>query len=137
MADAPGDWAMHCHMTHHVMNQMGHGSLNLIGVNTDKIDARVRKTLIPGFMQMGQGGMAEMSEMNMGTPKNSIPMVGGQGQYDVITMGGMFTIFKVRDGLKDYADPGWYAHPPGTLASLATHEDVARDGIDLAPPKTA
>ncbi len=23
IADAPGDWAMHCHMTHHVMNQMG------------------------------------------------------------------------------------------------------------------
>ena len=22
VADAPGDWAMHCHMTHHVMNQM-------------------------------------------------------------------------------------------------------------------
>ena len=25
VADNPGDWAMHCHMTHHVMNQMGHG----------------------------------------------------------------------------------------------------------------
>ena len=24
VADAPGDWVMHCHMTHHVMNQMGH-----------------------------------------------------------------------------------------------------------------
>ncbi|MGH8744297.1 MAG: multicopper oxidase family protein, partial [Burkholderiales bacterium] len=24
IADAPGDWAMHCHMTHHIMNQMGH-----------------------------------------------------------------------------------------------------------------
>ena len=31
VADAPGDWAMHCHMTHHVMNQMGHG-----GPNTDR-----------------------------------------------------------------------------------------------------
>ena len=29
---SPGDWAMHCHMTHHVMNQMGHGLPNMIGV---------------------------------------------------------------------------------------------------------
>lgn len=27
VADAPGDWAIHCHMTHHVMNQMGHGCM--------------------------------------------------------------------------------------------------------------
>lgn len=24
IAHAPGDWALHCHMTHHGMNQMGH-----------------------------------------------------------------------------------------------------------------
>ena len=31
VADEPGDWALHCHMTHHVMNQMGHDAPNLIG----------------------------------------------------------------------------------------------------------
>src|SRR6516164_6950111 len=31
IADNPGDWAMHCHMTHHTMNQMGHNAPNLIG----------------------------------------------------------------------------------------------------------
>jgi FtsP/CotA-like multicopper oxidase with cupredoxin domain len=129
VADAPGDWAMHCHMTHHVMNQMGHGALNLIGVNTDKIDDQVRSTLIPGFMNMGQAGMGDMGEMGMGVPKNSIPMVGGQGQYDPITMGGMFTILKVRPDLTSYDDPGWYKHPAGTLASLATAEELKRDGI--------
>jgi FtsP/CotA-like multicopper oxidase with cupredoxin domain len=136
IADAPGDWAMHCHMSHHVMNQMGHNSLNLIGVNTGKVDKMVSKTLIPGFMNMGQDGMADMSEMNMGSPKNSIPMLGGEGQFGVITMGGMFTILKVRNDLKNYDDPGWYAHPAGTLASAATREDVARDGIEL-PAKSA
>jgi hypothetical protein len=25
------DWALHCHMTHHVMTQMAHGIPNLIG----------------------------------------------------------------------------------------------------------
>ena len=33
-ADAPGDWAMHCHMTHHVMNQMGHNFPNMVGIET-------------------------------------------------------------------------------------------------------
>jgi FtsP/CotA-like multicopper oxidase with cupredoxin domain len=136
IADAPGDWAMHCHMTHHVMNQMGHGALNLIGVDTDAIDEKVRKTLIPGFMNMGASGMGDMGDMGMPVPKNSIPMVGGQGQYDPITMGGMFTILKVRDDLKSYADPGWYQHPPATLASLASKSDLDRDGIQL-PPKQA
>ena len=130
VADAPGDWAMHCHMTHHVMNQMGHGALNLIGVDTDKVDEKVRKTLIPDFMQMGQDGYASMSDMNMGTPKNSIPMQGGQGPFDTITMGGMFTILKVRDGISTYDDPGWYDHPAGTVAAAATRDDLARDGIE-------
>jgi hypothetical protein len=129
IADAPGDWALHCHMTHHVMNQMGHNALNLIGVNTDKLDDKVRSTLIPGYMNMGQDGMGDMGAMGMDVPKNSIPMLGGQGQYDPITMGGMFTILKVRPDLASYDDPGWYKHPPGTLASLASADDLKRDGI--------
>jgi hypothetical protein len=34
-------------------------------------------------------------------------------------MGGMFSVVKVRKDQKrgDYSDPGWYAHPPGTVAS--------------------
>ena len=33
-------------------------------------------------------------------------------------MGGMFTVMKVREDLApgDYRDPGWYHHPPGTVA---------------------
>jgi hypothetical protein len=33
-------------------------------------------------------------------------------------MGGMFTVVKVREGLarNDYRDPGWYKHPPETVA---------------------
>jgi hypothetical protein len=32
-------------------------------------------------------------------------------------MGGMFTVLKVREGLASYdEDPGWYQHPPGTVA---------------------
>ncbi len=128
VADAPGDWAFHCHMTHHVMNQMGHDIPNMIGVKPGAIDKRVRP-LLPGYMTMGPDGMGDMAEMGMPVPKNSIPMVGAKGPFDYITMGGMFTILKVRDELTNYADPGWYKHPAGEVAAQATPGDLKRDGI--------
>ena len=112
----PGDWALHCHMTHHAMNQMSHGFPNMVGFETGDLDERMRR-LLPGYMTMGQHGMGEMASMRMAIPANSIPMLGGEGPFGVITMGGMFTILKVRDQVAaDYADPGWYAYPPGTVA---------------------
>jgi manganese oxidase len=130
IADAPGDWPLHCHMTHHVMNQMGHGIPNMIGVEPGSLDRRVT-SLLPGYMTMGQTGMAEMAEMGMPVPKNSIPMVGGEGPFGYITMGGMFTIVKVREQLSGDADPGWYDNPPGTVADRARPEDLARDGVKV------
>jgi manganese oxidase len=130
VADQPGDWAMHCHMTHHVMNQMGHGLPNLVGVDPGQLDERVRK-VIPGYMTMGHAGMGEMGDMGMQVPANSIPMVGGKGKHDVITMGGMFTILKTRDAIRGYQDPGWYDAPAATIASVAGGDDLRRDGIDV------
>ena len=132
VADNPGDWPFHCHMTHHVMNQMGHGIPNLIGVEEGDLDERVRK-LLPGYMTMGQSGMADMAEMGMRVPPNSLPMVGGTGPFGTITMGGMFTLVKVRDELTGDADPGWYEAPAGTRAEAATAEELARDGIAPEP----
>jgi hypothetical protein len=128
VADAPGDWPLHCHMTHHVMNQMGHNVPNTVGATAGKVDQRV-SALVPGYMTMGRSGMGEMAEMRMPVPKNSIPMMGSKGPHDVITMGGMFTILKVREGLTSYADPGWYDAPEGTRARAATADELARDGI--------
>ncbi|HYE60725.1 MAG TPA: copper oxidase [Phycisphaerales bacterium] len=128
-ADNPGDWALHCHMTHHVMNQMGHGVPNMVGVDAAGLDEKVRP-LLPGYMTMGQAGMGDMAEMGMKVPPNSIPMVGGAGPHDTITMGGMFTILKVRESLPNgYEDPGWYENPPGTQSVAATPEELRRDGI--------
>jgi FtsP/CotA-like multicopper oxidase with cupredoxin domain len=132
-ADEPGDWALHCHMTHHVMNQMGHGLPNMIGVKEGDLDERIRR-LIPGYMTMGQNGEGEMGDMGMPVPKNSIPMLGAKGQHDVITMGGMATVLKVRDRLKGHGDPGPYQAPRGTLASVAEDSDLRRDGIDVDHP---
>ncbi len=126
IADNPGDWAMHCHMTHHTMNQMGHNVPNLIGVRPGQLDKKVSK-LLPGYMAMGESGMADMGEMGMPVPRNSIPMLGAPGKHDYIDMGGMFTIVKVRENLTSYDDPGWYENPPGTLASLASNEELRRD----------
>ena len=137
IADVSGDWAMHCHMTHHIMNQMGHGLPNLIGIDTAGLDEKITR-LLPGYMTMGHEGMADHGrhiEMgHMAVPENSLPMVGAEGPFDYITMGGMFTILKVRDELSDEAlaenaDPGWYEHPAGTVADTASAQDLSRDGI--------
>ena len=136
VADEPGDWAMHCHMTHHVMNQMGHEFPNLIGIDPTGLDKKIRR-FIPGYMTMGQDGMADMGEMGMKNPKNSIPMIGGEGPFGYITMGGLFTILKVREGITSYADPGWYQHPPGTVADVARAEELRRDGINVEGAKQA
>lgn len=134
VANNPGDWAFHCHMTHHVMNQMGHGNPNLIGINTGKLNQRVRGFL-PGYMTMGADGMADMGDMGMKIPPNSVPMVGAPGPFDYITMGGMYTNFKVREDLgnlepqkgQDFTYGGWYQNPPGTQAMLASDSDMRRD----------
>lgn len=130
VADEPGDWALHCHMTHHVMNQMGDKFPNMSGVDASGLDQKAR-SLLPGYMTMGQDGMGDMGEMapQMGVPPNSIPMVGGAGPFDYITMGGLFTIFKVHPDLTSYDDPGWYKHPPGTVAGRAAKDYLERDGV--------
>ena len=58
--------------------------------------------------------MAEMGEMEMPMPDNTLPMMTGFGQFGPMEMGGMFSVVKVREGLArdDYKDPGWYKHPP-------------------------
>jgi len=132
IADAPGDWAMHCHMTHHIMNQMGHGIPNMVGVKSGDLDSKVR-SLLPGYMSMGETGMGEMAGMQMPIPDNSIAMMSNRLAFSASTVGGMFTVFKVRKKLAGYTeDPGWYKHPPGTRADLASVDELRRDGIKLA-----
>ncbi len=116
VADAPGDWAFHCHKSHHTMNAMSHELPNMMGVRQKGVEEKVRAVL-PGYMAMGEHGMGNMHDM--GRPKNTLPMMTGTGPFGPIEMGGMFTVVKVRDDLTSYADPGWYKHPPGTVARKA------------------
>ncbi|OJX76876.1 MAG: copper oxidase [Mesorhizobium sp. 65-26] len=112
-----GDWAIHCHKSHHTMNAMGHDVPTFIGVDKTKVAEKIRKVQ-PEYMPMGNRGMADMGEMEMPLPDNTVKMMDGWGQFGPIEMGSMFSVVKVREGLasNDYADPGWYQHPEGTVA---------------------
>ncbi len=117
VADNPGDWAFHCHKSHHVMNAMGHDVPTMIGVDHREVAQKILR-LVPDYMVMGERGMADMGEMEMPLPDNTLPMMSGSGPFGAMEMGGMFTVVKVREGLarNDYKDPGWYKHPRGTVA---------------------
>ncbi len=140
VADQLGDWPFHCHMTHHVMTQMGHGIPNLIGVDPSLFDEKIAKN-VPAFTSSGEDApMPDMPgmkmpgmEMSTDVPPNSLPMMGGKGPFGYITMGGMFTILKVRATIEPGKDPGWYEHPARTVASTASDDDLKRDGIDVHP----
>lgn len=139
IANNPGDWAMHCHMTHHVMTQMGHGIPNLLGVDPTLIDEQLER-IVPEYAEIGMAGMMGMEPEgdfkapNYARPRNSLPMVGLTGPFGFVTMSGMFTLLKVRDHLAAGEQPGWFQHPSGTVASPALVEELRRDGINTQPP---
>jgi FtsP/CotA-like multicopper oxidase with cupredoxin domain len=116
-----GDWALHCHRRHHPMNAMNHDIPNVLGLEDGDLEARIRE-LLPGYMAMGETGMDEhtMHAQHHEGPPNTLPMMGGDGPFGNIAMGGMFTLLKVRDHLASYDEnPGWYDNPPGTVAGPA------------------
>lgn len=112
-----GDWAFHCHKSHHTMNAMGHDVPTMVGVDARDVAEKITQ-LIPDYMHMGDRGMHDMAEMEMPLPDNTLPMMTGSGPFGAIGMGGMFSVVKVRDNQKpgDYKDPGWFKHAAGTLA---------------------
>lgn len=151
-ANEPGDWPLHCHMTHHVMTQMGHGLPILEGTDPSLFDEALERA-VPAYAAMGSGmghGMGDMSSMPgmpampglpnpadaQGStppalvPPNQLAMVGTRGPFGFITMGGMFTVLKIRHTLPEGQAVGWYEHPKGTVATRARTADLERDGID-------
>jgi manganese oxidase len=135
VADTPGDWAIHCHKAHHTMNAMGHNTRNFIGTNPRALSRQMRQ-IAPGYMAMGAAGMADMGAMAMPLPANTLPMMTGTGPFGPMEMGGMFSVVKVREGLAadDYRDPGWFQHPPGTVAYEWTGATPAAAGATGSVP---
>lgn len=121
------------------MNQMQHDLPNLTGINKQGIEERI-KQFFPDFMGlMNINGMGDMFEMygskemmdmgfKMKYPSNLSP-IGSPGPFGVIEMGGMFAIFKIRDNLTSYADPGWYQHPPGTVAEAINMNNMQHNSM--------
>jgi FtsP/CotA-like multicopper oxidase with cupredoxin domain len=142
VADEEGDWAFHCHKSHHTMNAMGHDVPTMIGVDHQGVAAEITK-LVPEYMVMGDRGMADMGSMQMALPDNTLPMMTGEGPFGPVEMGGMFSVLKVRRTQKagDYSDPGWYAHPKGSNAfewtgALPDPARFAAEGRQSMPLKT-
>lgn len=117
VADEEGDWAIHCHKSHHTMNAMGHDVPTMIGVDHRGLVGKIQQ-VVPDYMLMGERGMADMGEMEMPIPDNTAPMMTGQGPFGSLEMGGMFSVLKVRKDQPagSYKDPGWFQHPAGTVA---------------------
>jgi len=137
VADEPGDWAFHCHKSHHTMNAMGHQMTNLIGADLRGLTKKIN-SLVPDYMAMGERGMADMTEMQMPLPANTLPMMAGQGPYGAIGMGGMFSVLKVRpeQAAGDYRDPGWFSPPAGTVATEYQGQLPAPHSAAAASPAT-
>ena len=137
-----GDWAFHCHKSHHTMNAMGHDVPNMIGVSQREAAKKIT-SIIPDYMAMGSTG-GSMGEMEMPLPENTLPMMSGQGPFGGVEMGGMFTVMKVRKDQKrgDYSNPEWYKHPPGTVAyewtgaAPETIRSSSVGGQSMPSPKT-
>ncbi|MEY2685052.1 MAG: Multicopper oxidase mco, partial [Pseudomonadota bacterium] len=83
VADEPGDWAMHCHKSHHTMGPMGHSVPTMVGVDHRGLVHKIQK-VVPDYMVMGERGMADMGEMQMPLPDNTAPMMTGSGPYGPI-----------------------------------------------------
>ena len=131
-----GDWAFHCHKSHHTMNAMSHQVKTYIGADLKDVTKKIRQ-LVPDYMPMGSEGMADMESMDMPLPDNTLPMMGGSGPFGSVEQGGMFTVVKVREGLApgDYQDPGWYQHPAGTVAFDVEGSKLARFGEPVREPQ--
>jgi FtsP/CotA-like multicopper oxidase with cupredoxin domain len=140
LADEEGDWAFHCHKSHHTMGAMGHDVPTMIGVDHRGVAKKIAG-LVPDYMVMGERGMADMGEMDMPIPDNTQKMMAGEGPFGGLEMGGMFTTVKVRREQKrgDYSDPGWFKHQPGTVAYEFKGQlpEPARASAPAAAPQSA
>ena len=113
-ATEPGDWAFHCHKSHHTMNAMGHDVPTMIGVDHRDVVHKIQK-LVPDYMVMGERGMADMGEMEMPLPDNTLPMMTGQGPMGA-----------AGDGRHVHGDQG--ARGPGRATTTATRAGTPSEG---------
>jgi hypothetical protein len=87
--EEPGDWAMHCHMTHHVMMQMAHGLPNMVGMDPRTLDARMSRVDARVHDHGHHRGMGGMGEMRMEIPRQQrCPCAAARGRSRTSTWAG-------------------------------------------------
>ncbi len=118
-ANRPGDWAFHCHKSHHTMNAIGHQVPNLIGVPQKDLAKLINK-LVPDHIAMGSTG-GSIGAMEMPLPENTFSMMTGTGPFCGLEMGGMFSVGKDSGATTTAIQAGsgtpkgpWRLNTPGT-----------------------
>jgi hypothetical protein len=121
VANNPGDWVMHCHMFHHMMNHMvsgvGPGSRGL--ARDGREDPRYK---VPGFPQ-GAGMMAKLTPEQV-AKINRNPLTRGMRPMWHMGVAGLFTIVRVLPpDLYDKVVSGKGEVPPGASVpgSMSAH----------------
>jgi FtsP/CotA-like multicopper oxidase with cupredoxin domain len=111
IANNPGDWVMHCHMFHHMMNHMvsgvGPGSRGL--ARGGKEDPRYR---VPGFPQE-EGMMAPMAPAEMAKVTKNPRARGMRPHWPMGVMGLMTVVRVLPPGLYDKVVTGKGEVAPG------------------------
>ena len=116
VADNPGDWPLHCHKNHHAMNAMSHNIAEHDRRGSGQ-ECRADRENAPWLHAHGNRRHARHVQHANGAAEKHAADDVWAGPFGAIMMGGMFTILKIRDELKDYqTDPGWYQQPAGTAA---------------------
>jgi manganese oxidase len=73
IADRPGDWMLHCHLPHHMMNQMSSnvGSMNRLGntSDTETINGPLSQKAMPGMA--APGDIADNADSVPGFPQDA------------------------------------------------------------------
>jgi manganese oxidase len=121
IANNPGDWMMHCHMFHHMMNHMvsgvGPGSRGL--ARGDKEDPRYK---VPGFPQE-EGMMAMMSPAEMAKVTKNPRTRGMRPMWPMGVMGLMTVVRVLPPDLYDKVVSGTGEVAPGASVpgSLPAH----------------
>ena len=96
IANNPGDWIIHCHMFHHMMNSMSSQAGPLIRNNSTPKQLRVRG--YPQVMLGMQGpSMVGMDMPGMDMPKKPAPKANG-GMEDIDRIEGRREAFGMRSG---------------------------------------
>ena len=117
VADDPGDWAIHCHKSHHTMNAMGHHVANYIGVDKRDVAKKIRSSCPTTWRWASRhGGHGRDGDAAAGQhaadDDRLRPVRPDRDGRHVLGRQGPRGTWRPDD----YKDPGWYKHPEGSVA---------------------